>query len=443
MKNKLVKLLILTAGVVGTCALSSCGGDGKVHVQFWHTMGKQKSGVVDRIIGEFNKIYPDVVIDSLGQGDYTALRDKLESAIPAGTMPHMAFCYPDHVAGYMKSNAIVNIDDYLNNPDLAFNQDDGDISDYRTSYWKEGQEYEQPGTYSVPFAKSTEVLFYNKTMFEQYNLTVPTTWDDMWTLCSKIKNEIMPVVEGLEYPMAYDSDSNLFITLCEQRGISYTTNKNITKPSDHITFNNNEARALINELVDYYDKGLFATKNTLPNSTYSSTLFTEGKTWMSIGSTGGTSYQTSENFEVAVAKCPVTAVGVENADKYISQGPSICFFRKGSTQQKEMAWKFYKFLTRSLNTCAYAIDSGYEPVRESAYTQEAYLRYIAGDSLQAKVSKCTKTINDKFFNSPVFYGSATARDVVGNIFALVAKKQKTLDQAFAEAYDTAVKACGN
>lgn len=442
MNKNLIKLVSVAASAIALCSLSACGDDGKIHVKFWHTMGKQKSGVVDRITEQFNKLYPDVVIEADGQGDYTALKDKLEQAIPAGTMPQMAFCYPDHVAGYMSSNAVVNIEDYLNDESLQFNADDGLVGDFRQSYWKEGQEYEVPGTYSVPFAKSTEVMFYNKTMFEKYNLEVPTTWDEMWALCQQIKEEVMPLEPVLQYPMAYDSDSNLFITMCEQNGIPYTTNQNITKPADHITFNNEQAHEMINELVGYYNEGYFATKNTLPNSTYSSTLFTEGKILMSIGSTGGTSYQTSENFQVAVAKCPITK-SEGNGDKYISQGPSICFFKKGSKEQKEYAWKYYKYLVRSLNTAAYAMDSGYEPVRESAFNEDVYKEYLRGDTLQAMVSRTTATITDKFYNSAVFYGSATARDVVGNIFALVAKKQKTLDAAFADAYNTAVSACGN
>ena len=153
MNKNLIKLVSVAASAIALCSLSACGGDGKIHVKFWHTMGKQKSGVVDRITEQFNKLYPDVVIEADGQGDYTALKDKLEQAIPAGTMPQMAFCYPDHVAGYMSSNAVVNIEDYLNDESLQFNADDGLVGDFRQSYWKEGQEYEVPGTYSVPFAK--------------------------------------------------------------------------------------------------------------------------------------------------------------------------------------------------------------------------------------------------------------------------------------------------
>ena len=444
MKNRKFIFLAAATAMLALPALTGCSGDGKIHVKFWHTMGQSNQDVLKRAITEFQQKYPNVVIDHAAQGDYSALHEKLMSAIPAGTMPTMAFCYPDHVADYMASNAIVNIEDYLNNDELKFNEEDGLQSDFVDTYWQEGTKYEKTGVYSVPFAKSTEVLFYNKTFFDKYasKISVPTTWAEMWETCRIIKEEIMPNEPSLEFPMGYDSDSNLFITMCEQNGIEYTTNDNVSKPADHIKFNNAEAKAMINDLVTKYKAGWFATKNTLPNGSYTSTYFTEGKTVMSIGSTGGTSYNVSTNFDVRIAPAPVTA-NEAGKNKYILQGPSICFFKKGNDDVKQAAWNFYKYIVRAVNTAAYGVKSGYEPVRKSAYDLDGYKEYLDGDSLQARVSKVTATIGDQFFLSPVFYGSATARDEVGNIFANVAMDQKTTDQAFADAASVAVRACGN
>lgn len=440
--KKLSSLLLLATVSLSLGLMTGCTGDGKVHVKFWHTMGQSNQALLDRMITDFNEIYPDVVIDHSAQGDYAALHTKLLSAIPAGTMPNMAFCYPDHVADYLDINAVVNVEDYLNDENLGYSSEDGALNDYISSYWEEGQSYLTDGTYSVPFAKSTEVLFYNKDFFDENSslISVPTTWEEMWNTCQIIKEQIMTQAKysTMLYPMAYDSDSNLFITMCEQRGIDYTTND--ATGSGHIVFNNDQAKSLISELVGYYDDGYFATKGVIPNSAYSSTYFTEGKIVMSIGSTGGTSYQTSSNFDVGVVPCPVTS-SEGNGNKYISQGPSICFFKKGTTAQKEAAWNFYKFITRSLNTAAYGVLTGYEPVRTSAYELPSYQSYLSTDVLQAKVSACTSTLEGRYFNSPVFYGSATARDVVGEIFANVALGTKTLDGAFADAYVTATAAC--
>lgn len=439
MKKKIALLASVLMLAAGAVSLSACGNDGKIHVKFWHTMGKTNMELLDRMIVEFNKIYPDVKIDHSAQGDYGALYEKLNSAIPAGTMPTMAFCYPDHVADYMASNAVINIEDYLKDDELKYTAEDGLAEDYEDTYWQEGRAYQKEGMYSVPYAKSTEVLFYNKKFFNENNLEVPKTWDEMWALCKKIKEEIIPSnpnYSDIEFPLGYDSDSNLFITMCEQREIPYTTNENVKVASDHIVFNNDQAKAMASEIVDYMDKGYFLTKGCLPNNAYTSTYFTERKIVMSIGSTGGTSYQVSTNFEVAVAPAPTTN---ENS-RYISQGPSICFFKKGSDEVKKAAWNFYKFITRAHNTAAYSALTGYEPVRKSAYEIPAYKEYLAGDSLQAKTSNATSQIAGKYFNSAVFNGSATAREAVEGIFANMYIRRQSASEAFAKAYQTAVDA---
>jgi len=41
--------------------------------------------------------------------------------------------------------------------------------------------------YSLPFSKSTEVLYYNKTAFEDEELKVPTTWEEMEEVCRILK----------------------------------------------------------------------------------------------------------------------------------------------------------------------------------------------------------------------------------------------------------------
>ena len=442
---KRVKSLLLSSALLflGVSALAGCGGDGKIHVKFWHTMGDDNEEVVNRIIEKFNEKYPDVKIDHTMQGDYSAVYNKLNSAIPAGTMPQMAFCYPDHVADYLAdSNAVVNLDEYLNDPELKFTAEDGLEDDFVEMYWDEGKHYLQSGTYSVPFAKSTEVMFYNVDFFNKYNLTVPTTWTETWAVCRQIlqlkkDNPNDGTLKAIEYPMGYDSDSNLFITLCEQMGIPYTTNDNITTEKDHVQFNNADAKAMAEEFVGYMKEGLFVTKGGMENGAYTSTYFTEGKCVMSIGSTGGTSYQTTSNFQQAIA--PVPTVHGTDADRYISQGPSICFFKKGTEEQKKAAWNFYKFLVRTEFTAAYATRSGYEPVRKSAYQLESYKEYLNGGSLQAKVSKCTAQLNGRFYNSAVYSGSALAREAVGGIFANMFIRNQSADKAFADAYTTATR----
>ena len=418
-------------------------------VTFWHTMSQQGQKMLDDQIAAFNKVYPDIVIDHSAQGDYNGLRDKLVKAIPAGTTPTMAFCYPDHVAEYLSSGATEEMGQYTTDPVVGFDKDDtesGGVSDFIDEFWQEGQVYAEKGIYSLPYAKSTEVIYYNKTEFDKKGYTMPKTWDGLWTLCRQIKKDYSSVDSFV--PLGINSDDNMFITFCEQMNIPFTS----AAGEEHYLFNNDQAKALIRTLKGYYDEGLFVTERTSENNNYTSNRFVKGASkngsLMFIGSTGGTSYAwpnggPSKAFEVAVAVPPSID---EKNPAVITQGPSITFFKRSSLKEKYAAWLFYKWITNTDNSAEYALLTGYEPVRNSSYETDAYKEMLATpvdpDSddktmLFAAVANTTVTMKKSYFSSPVFVGSSKARDAVGEIFPAVALNEKTIDEAF----DEALKRC--
>ena len=420
--------------------------DGKTEVVFWHTMGATNQEYLNAFIKSFEEENPDIKVTHAAQGGYTDIESKLLKAIPAKTTPTMAFCYPDHVANYIKSGSAVKLNDYINNAEYGLTADE--LKDYQDAgFWSEGSDsYGADGSvYSVPFSKSTEVLFMNTTWMVKNGFVdandptkpfVPTTWEEMWDLCAKIKAKDESIT-----PLGYDSDDNMFITLCEQYGIPYTS---LVDGMGSIDFNNAQAKALVTELKGYYDKGYFKTKGTLPNNSYTSTQFVEEKLIMSIGSTGGTKYNvpTTDNgdmaFNVEVFRIPQAN---PNAPKVISQGPSITFFKNSQISEAQVvaSWKFYKHITNAYNSAAYAIFTGYEPVRESSYTSDIYQSHLnaTGEdvTLFTKVANLTATeeIKKAYFFSPVFVGSSVARQQAGGIITQVLLGEKTVDEAFDDA----------
>lgn len=430
------KFVLLVSSLLTVGALTGCGGknDGKTHIQFWHTMGQANQVMLDRMIESFQEANPDIVVEAFSQGGYDDIAGKIRDAIPAGTTPTLSFCYPDNVATYIEAGAVEELTPYIQNEEYGLTQEE--LKDFNSDYWSEGTNYQQPGVFSVPYAKSTEVLFYNASVFEAYHYTVPTTWDEMWTLCATMKAELG---SRIKTPLGYDSDSNLFITKCVQENIPYTS-KDATTKADYYQFNNAQAKTMVSELKLKYDAGLFITKGTQPNSTYTSTAFTNQQIIMSIGSTGGTTYNKSLNFDIGVAPLPRGSVN----GKVVSQGPSICIFSRATAAEKVAAWKFYKHITSPDNTATFAINTGYEPVRNSAretpqfktYLSRAGENYITkrgGDLLASAAALTRDAYAGNYFSSDVFPGSDTARDEVGGIISNVFLNTKSIDQAFTDA----------
>ena len=320
------------------------------------------------------------------------------------------------------------------------------IEDFIDGFYNEGMAYGDGLMYTMPLSKSTEVLYYNKTFFEENNLTVPTTWEEMEAVCKTIKE-----LDPKSIPLGYDSENNWFITMCEQYGYPYTS-----ATGDHYLFNNDDCKGFVKMIREWHQKGYVTTEALY--GAYTSGLFTEqdksiSHSYMCIGSSGGASYQIPENkaFEVGVASIPQAKA---DAPKVISQGPSLCILKGGKTtdQQIVASWLFVKYLTTNMAfQTEFSSTSGYMPVIESAQTNETYAAWLAKangyDFLTALVVKAGLEQADAYFTSPAFVGSSTARTQVGYLLSKCMSEQandvdKLIDDAFKDAYDKCVYTAG-
>jgi multiple sugar transport system substrate-binding protein len=247
-------------------------------------------------------------------------------------------------------------------------------------------------------------MFYNKTVFQDQGWQVPTTWAEMEALCAEIKEFNKDII-----PLGYDSDDNLFITMCEQYNIPYTTNENITKPSDHFLFNNTQAKDMVSRIKSWHSKGWLTTKGSSTDGAYTSTKFKNGELYMTIGSTGGTTYNYSDNFEIGIAPIPGAEATVEGGNNHvIMQGPSICFLRRVTQAQKEASWKFYKYLVNAENSANFGSKTGYSPVRKSSFTTSLWEEFmtdstiVGAEDLVRRTVDFNSSLNDRYFVSATF-----------------------------------------
>ena len=449
---RITKRIAAALLVVASTGLSACqgiGDDDGHNVVFWVSGGNATTDLINNtLVPMFREEYAaempeDLEITVLSQGDYNGLYDAVSKAIPAGTTPTMAVAYPDHAASYVASNALVDINTFIDDEELTFTAEEGGgAEDFVKAFWDEGKNISgQEGLYTVPLYKSTEVMYFNRSYFHEHNLKIPTTWDELIEVARTIHDSNPEYWDKPEhYPVIWDSDSNLFITHAYQMGYDYT---DPTQTANPFVFNNEGNRNFVKELKGYYDGHLFATKGSLGGQ-YSSSFLTTEQCIIAIGSTGGSTYNITPNFQLGIAPEPV--FNTENA-AYIQQGPDVCFFRLSSETELEWGWRFYRFLTSTLTNYRICSTLSYNPVRYSSYELDQYQDYVsqyaafvdeplATDSegnllhvdsnnmgLQSMVAYQTQKIvqADQLFYSPAFLGSAEARGDettgVGNVIA--------------------------
>ena len=447
MKKKLLCLLLIAVMIASAVSMVACGDkdnndDGKITIKFYHTMGQNLRDVLEAHIIEFNKLYPDIVIEHEQVGNYDDVRNQISTEINVGAQPNIAYCYPDHVALYNVAGAVQTLDEYINSTETVTRADGSteivgltaeQKADFIQGYYNEGKQFGDNLMYTMPLSKSTEVLYYNKTFFTANNLTPPTTWDEMEALCAKIK-ELDPEC----IPLGYDSEANWFITMCEQYGSPYTS----AQEGNHFLFNNETNKAFVTKFAEWYNKG-YVTTQTIYGG-YTSGLFNaaEGtKSYMSIGSSAGATKQRpamvngAYPFDVGITTIPQVNA---NNPKVISQGPSLCIFGKEDSEEVKASWLFVKYLTTNVAFQAeFSMVSGYVPVIKSVNTNSAYKKFIdganGGSNIAALSAKICLEQEAAYYTSPAFNGSSQARDEVGNLMVQCLTGKVGINQAFADA----------
>jgi ABC-type glycerol-3-phosphate transport system substrate-binding protein len=428
------------------------------------TAGDTLKAVLEQAEKVFEEANPGWDVQITNGYGYDTLNTKVTSDLTAGNQPTLAFCYGDHVAGYLKTKKVIDFNKFIENDD-----------DWKTNYLPHMiQSYYDEGTvfgdsskrYTMPLAKSTDGVYINETVVGpiltelgiDVNSKTSWTWDNLWKVCAKLK-EIYPN----STPLGYDSESNWVITYLEEMGAKNNTKyytDGTKKSSDKLLFNNQTTKDFFRDVYNQYQNGYVTTKNVY--GSYTSGLFsiydktldttTEYKnsyagSFISIGSTGGASYQLPTNgdaqFTTIVAPEPSLSDGTR---KQISQGPSLVMFDQGSEEVQQAAWKFVKVLLSDSVQQAYAVASaGYSPVRSDSL--QNVIESLDTDTAKGKINsdclKLLRDVSDDLYTSDCFNGSATVRTQVGNALVTLLKNTSSLslDKKITAALNAAYEEC--
>ena len=475
MKKRLLALAFAAFAAIG---LSACGPEeghtpgtdpsqegfikDPTTIYLWTTSGDSGQTLLNRWVEEFKEIEPNVTVVNVKQsGSYNDLENMVITGFTANNYPDLVAAYPDHVADYIDYGKAVQLDDYIDNAEYGWTAEEK--ADFVPAYLKEGQEYTVPGTWSLPFSKSTEAMFYNEDVLIGLDLSSvdstinngnpinapylsSLTWEELFNkLCpallkydAEVKDIIQPCDDGVTRVFGYDSDDNLFITLAKQYNLPYTS---VNNGKGSVDFNTPEMKELLTKFHDAYENGYFTTKGANEGN-YVNELFTANQLLFSVGSTGGTTYQFNSNnpMNVGVAMIPQAENGTTST---IMQGPSMAILDHSDENRRLASWLFYKYITNEDNALSWGLDStGYFPIRLSALENPVYLAACdetaaqdkSLEKLLARVNNYFNDVNPYLFVSPAFKGSSTIRTQVGGLFTqALLQDPSNLDKLFADA----------
>lgn len=464
----------LKAAVVATCLLPSllitgCHGStdragfeipeefdtSKTYeITFWakNDTNKAQTNIYNKAIEDFEKLYPNIDVTIRLYTDYGKIYNDVITNITTGTTPNVCITYPDHIATYLTGeDIVVPLDDLiadekygLGGSELLF---DGPTYDEMVEKYME--ECKLGGvTYAIPFMRSTEACYINKTYVEKlgYELPETLTWDFIWEVSEAalaMDSDGNYAVNGQKtlIPFIYKSTDNMMIQMLKQLGAGYSTDDGT------IEIFNDDTRNILKTVAEHAGTGAFST---FAISSYPANFLNAGQCIFAIDSTAGSTWMGSDaplsdispdkkvDFETVVM--PIPQYDTENP-QMISQGPSICIFNKEDNGEVLASWLFAQFLLTNDVQVAYAETEGYLPVTQKAHNSEEYQDYLSREgeddstyySIKIQASKLILENIDNTFVTPVFNGSTSLRNAAGTMIENVTKakrRKKTVDDAF-------------
>ena len=423
-------------------------------ISFWakNDTNKTQTEIYQKAIADFEALYPNIHVSMRLYTDYGKIYNDVITNIATGTTPNVCITYPDHIATYMTgTNSVVPLDDViadarfgLGGSELRF---DGPTKDEIIPQFL--SECAIGGTtYALPFMRSTEACYINKTMLEQMGYEVPEmlTWDFVWEVSEQAMKKNADgtfAVNGQKVmiPFIYKSTDNMMIQMLRQEGAGYSDE------TGNILIFNDDTRAILHTVAEHAASRAFSTFKI---SSYPGNFFNAGQCLFAVDSTAGATWMGSDAplldisadkvvpFETAVRAVPQFDPA---HPRMISQGPSVCVFNKRDPQEVLAAWLFTQYLLTNEVQIAYSETEGYLPVTSKAHESAEYRDYLsrAGEDneryydVKIEASKLLLENTDKTFTTPVFNGSTSLRNAAGQLIEEVAKsvrRGETVDEQY-------------
>ena len=423
-------------------------------ITFWakNDTNKRQTDIYKQAIADFQQLYPNITVDLRLYTDYGKIYNDVITNISTGTTPNVCITYPDHIATYLTGeNVVVPLDELFADPDYGLGGSqlkfDGPTQEEIIPQFLE--ECDLNGTYyAVPYMRSTEACYINKTFVEQLGYTLPETltWDFIWEVseaAAKQDSQGNYLLNGQKVmiPFMYKSTDNMMIQMLQQLDAGYSTE------SGDILLFNDTTKELLSTIAQHAETGAFSTFKI---SSYPANFLNAGQCVFAIDSTAGSTWMGADaplsdispdafvDFETAVM--PIPQFDPENP-QMISQGPSICIFNKDDPQEVLASWLFTQFLLTNEVQIPYAQTEGYVPVTSKVQQSEEYQDYLsrAGEDddtyYDVKIA-ATRLLLDHTgdtFVTPVFNGSASLRDAAGQLIENTVKsvrRGQTVDDAY-------------
>ena len=359
MKKTIARLAALALAAGFVLCLAACG-EGKqeepVTLTLWHVYGGEVSSPMNTLVEEFNRTVGQaqgvrVRVDSVSNTN--SIHESVLAAAykepGAPALPDLFVSYPKTVLALPDESILVDYRDYFTEEELA---------GYLPEFLAEGTVHDR--LVILPLAKSTEILFVNKTAFDRFaaetgaSLDELATWEGLYAVAEQYADW-----SGGKCFFAHDYHFNYFQVGVESLGERFFD-------EDGLAFGPKFAYAWAPYARAALTGGLWL------GSGYATEPLRTGDVIAAVASSASVLYYSdvvtyednrTEQVEILSLPCPVFAGG----EKLVMQrGAGLCVVK--STPEREKAcMTFLKWLSEPERNVDLATALGYMPVTKAGF----------------------------------------------------------------------------
>ena len=418
-------------------------------ISFWakNDTNLTQVAIYKQAIEDFQKLYPNITVNLRLYTDYGRIYNDVITNIATDTTPNVCITYPDHIATYLTGeDTVVPLDELfthekygLGGSEVRFDAPTAEeiVPKFLNECAFDGRYY------AIPYMRSTEAVYVNKTFVEKLGYTLPETltWDFVWEVAdaAAAKDEngnYLVNGQKVMIPFLYKSTDNMMIQMLRQLDAGYST------AEGEVLLFNDTTEELLQTVAEHVEREAFSTFKI---SSYPANFLNAGQCIFAVDSTAGATWMGSDaplidiaedklvQFETAVMTVP--QFDPENP-QMISQGPSMCVFNKEDPQEVLASWLFAQYMLTDAVQIAYSQTEGYAPVTTKAQNSAEYQDYLAraGEDndlyydIKLQATQLLLENTENTFVTPVFNGSASLRNAAGQLVEEVTKSVRRGDR---------------
>lgn len=367
--KKLTSLLLSLMLVLSLCSFAAAEEEPTL-VRFWHNMSSgAKQEALQASVDQFNETIgkeKNIFVEATYIGGYAEMYTKCQMASQTDEVPTVAVAGNTYVVGMIEDGLLADMAGFAaatgfdtDNLLDCFMQIEGNL---------DGQ------LYSLPYIRSTCVLYYNKTIADELGIAEPDTMDDLLEFGRKmtLKDENGDVLRwGFQI----------------RRGFGYTNAGWLAQMGEPILDTDGSSPALEGTaLLEHWTwwqnavkEGICRPYDSTNGDTIAAEMLVQGKLGAFTASSGSLKNllknMKEAGYELGVAYMPRVNAEVENRTAAVGGGQLVLMAAGNDEKTQAAGWEFLQFMLTDEQVYNTAVATGYLPVTKSVASYDKMIAF--------------------------------------------------------------------